>query len=77
MAFMFSCWQSDEERLRDQREREQLEQNIRERDAAGTRKVHICFLVPSFFLFWVNLLKAFYLIPMHILPHLTSICKSI
>lgn len=31
--------QSEEERLRDQREREELEQNLRERDAAGTRKV--------------------------------------
>lgn len=29
---------SEEERLRDQREREELEQNLRERDAAGTRK---------------------------------------
>jgi len=32
--------QSEEERLRDQRDREQLEKNMRERDAAGTRKVH-------------------------------------
>ena len=31
--------QSEEEMLRDQREREQLEQNLRERDAAATRKV--------------------------------------
>ncbi|KDP35779.1 hypothetical protein JCGZ_10415 [Jatropha curcas] len=31
--------ESEEERLRDQREREQLEHNIRERDAAGTRKL--------------------------------------
>ncbi|XP_031371555.1 pre-mRNA-splicing factor ATP-dependent RNA helicase DEAH1 [Punica granatum] len=31
--------ESEEERERDQREREQLEQNIRERDAAGTRKL--------------------------------------
>lgn len=31
--------QSEEERLRDQREREQLERNIRERDTAATRKV--------------------------------------
>lgn len=33
--------QSEEERLRDQREREQLERNIRERDAAGTKKVYL------------------------------------
>lgn len=32
--------QSEEERLRDQREREEFERHIRERDAAGTRKVH-------------------------------------
>lgn len=31
--------ESEEERLRDQRGREQLEQNLRERDAAGTRKL--------------------------------------
>ncbi|PQQ07556.1 pre-mRNA-splicing factor ATP-dependent RNA helicase DEAH1 isoform X1 [Prunus yedoensis var. nudiflora] len=31
--------ESEEERLRDQREREQLEQNIRERDTAATRKL--------------------------------------
>ncbi|GFQ04335.1 putative pre-mRNA-splicing factor ATP-dependent RNA helicase dhx16 [Phtheirospermum japonicum] len=31
--------ESEEERLRDQREREELERHIRERDAAGTRKV--------------------------------------
>ncbi|XP_034925449.1 pre-mRNA-splicing factor ATP-dependent RNA helicase DEAH1 isoform X1 [Populus alba] len=31
--------EAEEERLRDQREREQLERNIRERDAAGTRKL--------------------------------------
>lgn len=31
--------QSEEERRRDQEERAQLEKNIRERDAAGTRKV--------------------------------------
>lgn len=31
--------QSEEERVRDQREREELERHIRERDAAGTRKV--------------------------------------
>ncbi|XP_050204764.1 pre-mRNA-splicing factor ATP-dependent RNA helicase DEAH1-like isoform X2 [Mercurialis annua] len=31
--------ESEEERLQDQREREQLEQNIRERDAAGTRNL--------------------------------------
>lgn len=41
MACAYTVMQSEEERLRDQREREQLEQNIRERDAAGTRKVHI------------------------------------
>lgn len=33
--------QSEEERLRDQREREQLERNIRERDTAATRKVQL------------------------------------
>ncbi|KAL3617822.1 Pre-mRNA-splicing factor ATP-dependent RNA helicase DEAH1 [Castilleja foliolosa] len=32
-------YESEEERLRDQREREELEQHIRERDAAGTRKI--------------------------------------
>lgn len=31
--------ESEEERLRDQREREELERHIRERDAAGTRKM--------------------------------------
>ncbi|KAJ6687473.1 hypothetical protein OIU74_016210 [Salix koriyanagi] len=31
--------EAEQERLRDQREREQLERNIRERDAAGTRKL--------------------------------------
>ncbi|XP_028765078.1 pre-mRNA-splicing factor ATP-dependent RNA helicase DEAH1 isoform X3 [Neltuma alba] len=31
--------ESEEERLRDQKEREELEQHIRERDAAGTRKL--------------------------------------
>ncbi|WCJ43640.1 RNA helicase family protein [Euphorbia peplus] len=31
--------ESEEERLRDQREREELEQKLRERDAAGTRKL--------------------------------------
>ncbi|KAI4343938.1 hypothetical protein L6164_011226 [Bauhinia variegata] len=31
--------ESEEERLRDQREREELEQHLRERDAAGTRKL--------------------------------------
>ncbi|KAG6410252.1 hypothetical protein SASPL_128305 [Salvia splendens] len=31
--------ESEEERLRDQREREELERHIRERDAAGTRKI--------------------------------------
>ena len=36
-----SWLQSEEERLRDQREREELERHIRERDAAGTRKVNI------------------------------------
>ena len=36
---LFMCKQSEEERLRDQKEREELEQHIRERDAAGTRKV--------------------------------------
>ncbi|KHN21835.1 Pre-mRNA-splicing factor ATP-dependent RNA helicase-like protein cdc28 [Glycine soja] len=30
---------SEEERLKDQREKEELEQHMRERDAAGTRKV--------------------------------------
>jgi hypothetical protein len=40
MACVSTVVQSEEERLRDQREREQLELNIRERDAAGTRKVH-------------------------------------
>lgn len=34
--------QSEEERLRDQREKEQLEQHLRERDAAATRKVQYC-----------------------------------
>lgn len=41
-TFIFACifWlQSEEERLRDQRERQQLEQHIRERDAVSTRKV--------------------------------------
>lgn len=33
------CKQSEEERLKDQREKEELEQHMRERDAAGTRKV--------------------------------------
>lgn len=33
--------QSEEARKRDQEERAQLERNMRERDAAGTRKVHI------------------------------------
>ena len=33
--------QSEEERSRDQREREDLERNIRERDAAATRKVRL------------------------------------
>lgn len=41
MVCVSTVMQSEEERLRDQREREQLEQNIRERDAIGTRKVHI------------------------------------
>jgi hypothetical protein len=40
MACVSTVMQSEEERLRDQRGREQLEQNLRERDAAGTRKVH-------------------------------------
>lgn len=35
--------QSEEERLRDQREREELEEHLRERDASGTRKVHHIF----------------------------------
>lgn len=35
------CEQSEEERMRDQKEREELEQHIRERDTAGTRKVII------------------------------------
>lgn len=33
------CKQSEEESLKDQREKEELEQHMRERDAAGTRKV--------------------------------------
>ncbi|KAI3879528.1 hypothetical protein MKW92_003425 [Papaver armeniacum] len=33
--------ESEEARLRDQEERKQLEKNLRERDAAGTRKLHI------------------------------------
>ncbi|KAG4998848.1 hypothetical protein JHK87_019920 [Glycine soja] len=31
--------ESEEERLKDQREKEELEQHMRERDAAGTRKL--------------------------------------
>lgn len=40
MVFVYDM-QSDEELLRDQREREKLEQNLRERDAAATRKVRV------------------------------------
>jgi len=37
--------QSEEERLRDQREKEELEQHLRERDTARTRKVClICYV---------------------------------
>lgn len=39
MTWMSCSLQSEDERLHDQREREELEQNLRERDAAGTRKV--------------------------------------
>lgn len=39
--YIFVWLQSEEERLRDQREKEELERHIKDRDAAGTRKVEL------------------------------------
>ncbi|KAL2346542.1 hypothetical protein Fmac_000542 [Flemingia macrophylla] len=42
MFYFISSVKSEEERLKDQREKEELEQHLRERDAAGTRKHGYC-----------------------------------
>lgn len=51
----FDFWLQEEDRLRDQREREELEQHIRERDAVGTRKVQglTCFWLLFMLLVWL------------------------
>ena len=47
--------QSEEEMLRDQIEREQLEKNLRERDAANTRKVFYFILQAiNIWMFWLK-----------------------
>lgn len=43
--------QSEEERVRDQKEREELEQHLRDRDTARTRKVCLSLILGMFLLF--------------------------